>query len=469
MALLTKHSAALLIPILCLLAAVEAWLEKSDTAESARATLRNLGAVVAILVIAAAIVWCGYGLRYSGDTSGASAATPEKPVARMNSADVSILKAMRAGHLMPQPYLDGLIDARVMVANGIDAYILGRYYPETPWFFYPLTTTIKFTVGFLVMLILGGWGIVVIGRQRRTEILFLLLPALMYLAASLRVKRTSGIWHLFPLLPFLLIAAAAGCVYLARRYRWGRGALVCLLALHAVSSLRAYPNYLSYANELWGGPQNLYQHLPETDLGQSFWQVSRYMEQHPGTPCWLENSFLIPSDPYKVPCTRMGDLNVATDVPEHMKGIVFVSSTWLQLEGQRGGPLAPFYAVEPTARLGGSAVLVYEGDFDTRVAAARALDIKVGELMEKHNPVEALRLAERGAELAPANVFARNLYGLMLVLNGRTREGLGECAVSRALALAGTGPRNQQMALEIARQMQSISQGSGVPLPPGAE
>src|ERR1022692_1757823 len=288
LALLTKHSAVLLIPVLFLLAGGEAWLEKNDKRELTGRALRNFGAVVAILAIAAATIWCGFGMRYSQARGRASDPIVEEQLAK--SADVQILKTMRAAHLMPQAYLDGLIDVRGLLtieANSV-VDVLGRPYSETPWFFFPLAATIKFTAPFLAMLAIGGAGLILIGRERLRESVFLLLPALLYLAASMRVQRSAtGIWHVFPIIPFLVIAAAAGCVYVVRRYRWSAGVLVCLLVLHAVCSLRAYPNYLSYGNELWGGPQNLYRHLPWTDVNQTYWQVSRYMVQHPNTPCWL--------------------------------------------------------------------------------------------------------------------------------------------------------------------------------------
>ncbi len=369
MALLTKHSAILLIPILCLLAVVEASLEKSDKTELPRRAVQNLGAVAAICVIAAVTIWCGYGMRYTGGVRSIEGFVTQEQVAIMSSEGVRIVKAVRAAHLLPQPYLDGMIDVRVLLSSSFcTLHILGKTYTEAPWFYLPLTTTIKFTVPFLVMLVLGGAGIIATREERRKEILFLLVPALVYLAASMRVQRTAiGLWHLFPMLPFLLIAAAAGCVSLARRHQWVVVTLACLLVLHAASSLRSYPNYLSYANELWGGPQNLYKHLPGTDYGQTYWQVSRYMEQHPNTPCWVANSWYIPVVRYKVPCVQMG-VAWAGDVPERMKGIVFISSSWLQVDGQPGGTLAPFFAAEPTTRLGGSAMLVYEGEFDTHVS-----------------------------------------------------------------------------------------------------
>jgi 4-amino-4-deoxy-L-arabinose transferase-like glycosyltransferase len=384
MALLTKHSAVLLIPILFLLAVLEAWLERSNTTGVLRRTLRNLGAVAAICVIAAGTIWCGYGMHYTRVAVGSS----ESPNQQSSGMDpeVRILNAMGAAHLMPKDYLGGLLDVRAMVGGGGAAiHLFGRRYTESPWFFLPLTMVIKFTVALLAMLVLGAVGMIAAGRERRTEIIFMLLPALLYLATSLRVQRTAiGIWHLFPMFPFLIIAAAAGCVALARRSRWVGGVLACLLVLHAASSLRSYPNYLSYANEAWGGPQNLYKHLPWTDLDQTFWQVSRYMEQHPNTPCWLATDWYVPPSKYGVPCTPMGN-PWEMNVPGRMKGIVFVSSPWLDIDGQPGGPYSPFYVAKPKTFLGGSAMLVYEGEFDTHVASARAFDNKAMHRLDSGN------------------------------------------------------------------------------------
>jgi 4-amino-4-deoxy-L-arabinose transferase-like glycosyltransferase len=463
LALLTKHSAALLIPILCLLAVIEAWQEKSDKTGPARRALRNLVAVAALLVIACVTIWCGYGMHYNGGTRRASNSIPQEQLAGLNSADVRILKGMRAAHLMPQPYLDGLIEARGLVTGEmVTAPILGRLYSEAPLYFLPLTTAIKFTLPFLAMLVLGGAGIVASGRERRTEIVFLLLPALLYLAVCMNVRRITGIWQLFPMIPFLLIAAAAGCTDLARRYRWAAGVLVLLLVFHAASSLRAYPNYISYANEAWGGPENLYKYLPGADLGQAYWQVSRYMEQHPGTPCWVDSNYFVPAAKY-VPCKPMGAMT-GSNLTEHMRGIVFVSSSWLQVEGQPGGPLAPFYASEPKARLGGSAMFVYEGEYDTSVAAARALCNLTGVLLESGDRANALLLARHAVELAPSYERSHYWYGITLVTNGYVQDGLFECSTARKLAM--TDPLNQPDARNMTRYIQYISQEIGSPVPP---
>jgi hypothetical protein len=450
--LLTKHSAVLLVPTLVLLAAIEPWLEKSARTEAASRMLRNLGAVVAIGVIAAATIWFGYGLRYGGGTR----VTEEQPAA-MKSAEVQFLKAVEAAHLLPRDYLEGLMEVRGLVDTAGDgSYFLGRAYSQAPWYWFPVTITVKFTLALLVILAMGAAGLIAFGRERKQELLFVLLPAGLYLTASLCVQRTIvGIWHLFPMLPLLMIAAAAGCVCLARRYRWAGGVLVCLLVLHAASSLRAYPNYLSYANEAWGGPENLYKHMPWTDLNQTYWQVSRYMEQHPGTPCWVTGEWHVPVSAYKVPCTQMGNYFVA-ELPARMNGIVFVSSSWLALWGQPGGPYASFYESEPKARLGGSAMLVYEGEFDTRVAAARALDNQVKRLLYAGQYPAAMLPAEEAIQVAPSTATAHDMYGVALLYNGYSQQALGEC--SAALKMALPDIEGERLAKEIAKNCAFISQ-----------
>ena len=369
---------------------------------------------------------------------------------------MQIVEAFRAVHLFPSDYIGGLIEVRDMLTSGaVCMDVLGRPYMEAPWFYLPLTTTIKFTLSFLAMLVLGGLGVVAMGRGQRAELLFLLVPALLFLGLSTIVDRNGmGIWHLFPMLPFLLIAAAGGCVYLARRYRWAGALLVCLLVLHAVSSLRAYPNYLSYANEAWGGPENLYKHLPWTDQNQTYWEISRYMEKYPNTPCWVDSNWFVPASKYNVPCTQMGD-HWEAELPLHMKGIVFVSGSWLYVYGHEGEPLSSFHAVEPTARLGGSAMLVYHGEFDTHLAAASALDNKVTRLLgADDNPDAILPLAREAVEIAPSSYRTHDAYCGALKATGDTRQALSECSV--ALGLAEADPRGRRAARGITDQMEGI-------------
>ena len=90
-----------------------------------------------------------------------------------------------------------------------------------------------------------------------------------------------GIRHLLPLLPLLTIFAAAGTWSIACTRKWAMIALAALLAFHIISSLHAFPNYLSYSNEAWGGPSETYRYLSHSDVdwGQAQKMVRAYVDK----------------------------------------------------------------------------------------------------------------------------------------------------------------------------------------------
>ena len=114
-----------------------------------------------------------------------------------------------------------------------------------------------------------------------------------------------------------------------------------------------------------------------------------------------------------------------------------------------------FHAVEPTARLGGSAMLVYHGEFDTHLAAASALDNKVTRLLgADDNPDAILPLAREAVEIAPSSYRTHDAYCGALKATGDTRQALSECSV--ALGLAEADPRGRRAARGITDQMEGI-------------
>jgi hypothetical protein len=138
-----------------------------------------------------------------------------------------------------------------------------------------------------------------------------------------------------------------------------------------------------------------------------------------------------------------------TPLPARMNGIVFISSSWLALWGQPGGPYAPFYESRPTASLGGSAMMVYEGEFDTRVAAARALDNQAKQLLLERQNAAAMLPATEAVEVAPSNATAHYMYGVALLYNGYPQQALGECTAALKEALPDMV--GQRVAKEIAQ------------------
>ena len=232
----------------------------------------------------------------------------------------------------------------------------------------------------------------------------------------------------------LLIAISAGCVELGNRVPWVRYAILCLVLLHAASSLHAFPNYISYANELWGGPASAYKYLPTMDGGQAYPQAKDYLTQHPAEDCWLITGWQWDPAFYGVPCQTFG-LYVPHEIPPHLHGTVIVSSSLLtDVRLAEGEISAPFRNATSVARIGGSALLVYQGDFDTGLDASTGERNLATYAFSLGHVSDALEHSRKAVVLAPSSVLAHaNLCRLMAPTD--MESALKECYIARQLLL----------------------------------
>jgi hypothetical protein len=293
-------------------------------------------------------------------------------------------------------------------------FVAGKVYLHTPWFSTPLNFLIRSTAPMLAMIVAAAFGMAVTFRQRRRERLFLLVPVAVYLAVCIHASMNVSVRYLLPMFPFLLIAVADGCVELARRVHWVKYALPCLIVLHAASSLHAYPNYLSYANDLWGGPAQAYKYLPDLDIGQAYPEAKAYLEWHPAGNCWFIAAWQWDPSFYGVPCQTFG-LYLPHQMPPRVYGTVIVSSTLVTDVRLAEGELAAAYKnATPQDHIGGSALLVYEGDFDTRLDAAAG---ESGLAMHEFSAGQlsaALQHEKNAVDLAPESALTHDNLCILL-------------------------------------------------------
>jgi hypothetical protein len=211
--------------------------------------------------------------------------------------------------------------------------------------------------------------------------------------------------------------------------------------LHAASSLHAFPNYLSYANELWGGPARTYKYLPNNDWGEAYYQAKEYLAQHPGEPCWLASGFLMDIRPYQLPCRQFFLASGGSPIPPHVDGTIILSSVYfdqpMALPNATNSWLTPFLQRPPDALLGGSAMLVFRGSFDTTAAAAETEYATAVGLAEKGQFDRGLQHALMAAIFAPANPNTRFEYCRQLVAVGARDMARFECRIARALLQEG--------------------------------
>ena len=156
------------------------------------------------------------------------------------------------------------------------------------WYYFPIAFSVKTSVTLLALLAAGIVGLLCY-RDKSREALFLAVPAVCYFGLVLGSGLDIGIRHLLPVYPFAIGLAAAGVCSLTRRTPKAWIALIALLVLAGVDSARTFPNYISFGNELWGGTNNTFKVLSDsnTDWGQNLKQIRSYIAEHHVGDCWI--------------------------------------------------------------------------------------------------------------------------------------------------------------------------------------
>ncbi len=369
LALLTKVSALMLVPVLGLIVASGEWRVASyqPQATSHKSQLQNLTYyalrithyALAIALPAALVVWAGYGFEV-GRIAGLPFPIPA-------ATHVRIYQSLQEHYHLGHP-----------------TFLLGRVSSHGWWWYFPVAFTLK-TPGIVLLLSLytiahTAYSVLrnVFTHQshalRSTHYAYLSFP-LLYAATTLFSTVNIGYRHLLPLLPFLYIGIANGEWRMANN-KWQIANHVSRFTLHALrithyvllawlilGTLTISPNYLTYFNEFAGGPAGGYRYLVDSNLdwGQNLWQLRDWMAEEgeghvyyahysPARPqVYGINANFLPPDPRAVMFTPW----------QPAPGLYAIGATVLQ------GPYAPdvntyawFRGHEPTAQLG-NALFVY--------------------------------------------------------------------------------------------------------------
>jgi hypothetical protein len=459
LALATKHSAVLLLPMLVALAGCEVAFRLNGDARGRRA-LRMAGSLAVMGVIAVIVLWAFYGFRYAARPEGLrldpSLADYVHPLKVMEAKGIMLLARF---HLLPESYLYGLADVRAM-ANGMPSFIFGKVYEHGVWFYFPAVLVIKSTIGFLALVVLA-FAAVIVGRFRRwREILFLLVPAVIYFWVAMGSSLNIGARHILPVYVFLCVFAACGSwswIESAgeRRRAWSY-AVAALLLCQVVSSARAYPNYMAYSNEFWGGPSQTYRYLTDsnTDWAQQLLAVKRYTDEHGIKECWFAyfaDPFLLPRD-YGIPCKPLPTpdtyfTKVQRPVPVVIDGPVFLSAgtqTGFEYGSNALNPYRDFARLTPVASIQ-DGVEVYEGTFRVPLASALSYVAESSQLVAKRDFAGAVAAAEEAVIIAPDEYEPQVTLGDALAAAGRQEE--AKVAYRRALDVVKTMDADAQETL----------------------
>jgi 4-amino-4-deoxy-L-arabinose transferase-like glycosyltransferase len=446
-----KHSGTLLFPMLICLALAEL-LPLRDPAtrkfspDLAKRALRQFGSIAAIAAISLAVLWSMYGFRYAARPAG-QRVTPSLSEFAGNIAPAksAIVLQIARWHLLPESYLFGVVD--ISSPGTIPTVIFGKYYPSAQWFYFPSVFVVKCTLAFLAFCCLVPLSGALREKRFRREMLFLIIPAAVYLIVAMGSGINHGIRHLLPMFPYVIILVSVAAWELGRRHRALAAIVLVLVVAHAASSLRAFPNYIPYANELWGGPAKTHEILADSnvDWGQGLVAMKQYIDRHQIKNCWFAyfGSVVADGSYYGMPCrplpTALSDLLrlPVPIVPAQVDGPVFLSATEVTRTFWRAdwvNPYSSFQQTPPSALIADS-ILAYNGRVDLSQVSALTHEELAERLTSEKKLNEALAEAEAAVVVAPNRPMAHLALSAILSAMGRSDEAMEE--IAKATSMAG--------------------------------
>lgn len=449
--LASKHSAVYALPVLLLLvcasAALARWKRGAEAGVFERELPRAVAALALMLVVGLVVLWASYGFRRSALPAAAGAHMSAVDAVRAgphpeveHTASGVLLKLFEWSRVFPASYTIGLAD--VISTSERPTYILGREYLRGQWFYFPVAFAIKSSLALLLLLPLALLSRRLY-RARPRETLFLLAPALAFMAVAMTWRINIGVRHVLPVYPFLLVLAAAAACALARRHRAALAALLVLLCYHGAVAAQTAPDYIAFGNALWGGTEKTHKVLHDSNVEweQNLLIVEDYLKRNGVKDCWAptfrgaehvlrrSNCRLIFAPGVQIPEAEI------EPVPEVVEGTFVLSTSLLPPVG--GDEYAQFAHIQPEAMLGGS-MLVFRGRFNIRVAAALNEAARASQLGQQKRVDESLAAARASVLLAPDDPRTRTALGIALVRAGFRVEAARE--LDAALRLAQADP-----------------------------
>lgn len=274
-ALLTKFSLVIITPIFLGVLVYCAFKRSVVSTSTLRRVLEPLGAVVAALVV----VNAGYFFRHP------RLLPPDSSWFLANAGtllDGWMLKLFSAfSKLIPTYYLFGFSTVFVHNQQGHQSSLLGSYGESGWWYYFPVAFALKTSLPFLVLtLATVGWAVWMLFAKRERALIPILLAVALYLAIAMTSRINIGIRHIIPIFPFLFILGGI-CLdrFLSTKRIRVKAVLVAILFVAMIfEAVRAYPQYLSFTNQLTFGRSN-WQLLSDSNVewGQDIGALAGYL------------------------------------------------------------------------------------------------------------------------------------------------------------------------------------------------
>lgn len=362
----TKQSAMLLVPVFGLIVLVEAIIDPTLhgrwpwrvhlTPRWRQSTHFTLVVLAAIALTAFVGIWAAYRFE-SAPLTGiqGSHATIDRlvPIASLRTVLYRVADVAR----LPFPtYFRGLRWLQRYSQRGAPAFLMGRYASKGWWYYFLVAFAIKTPIPTLLLILLATWIGVRDWRRSKRSTYIVVVPVAAFFGATLLSVLNIGYRHILPVLPFIFVFVSR----LANdSRRWVRIVLVACTVWYAVGAAVTYPAYLSYFNELVGGPENGFKYLVDSNLdwGQDLQALKTYMDANGIDEVRLAYFGSAHPEYYGIKALEL-PLQEPADLAQRPSEVYAISATYLQV-GYLGDTSAFRWLRdrEPDARVGHSIFL----------------------------------------------------------------------------------------------------------------
>lgn len=290
-ALLTKFSTFLLVPYLGLLAVVWGWLHGAKLKDRIRLAIgTGLNAVTVFIIGFVVVVWPVYYLntynypadRQHRDTVQLLSTYGNRKYANavVWMSDKPVLRA--AGH-----YGLGLLMVTQRAIGGNTTYFLGEVSRFGWRYYFPVVYFLKEPLAWWALVIIAILAIIWQSKGARFKLMnigkwlhdhfeefAMLLWLAVYWGASIKSTLNIGVRHLLPTYPFAILLVSGQAAWLAGHIKKEQikkmlnisVVIAGLLGLYVFDSVRIWPFYLTYFNQVAGGPSGGHRFVVDSNL-----------------------------------------------------------------------------------------------------------------------------------------------------------------------------------------------------------
>jgi Dolichyl-phosphate-mannose-protein mannosyltransferase len=199
-----------------------------------------------------------------------------------NSASSFTLLTRVLSHIFPADFVLGILQQIWHNRVGHPAGLLGMYSRTGWWYYFPVAFTFKTTIPFLVLSLAAlAWAVFIFIKKRDTKYLWTLAPFVIYTIFVLFSRIDIGVRYYLPAYSFLFMLGGALLASLLKSRKAARAGMlfgILLVGWIGVEAVRAFPNHMSYMNQLAvGHPHWWYLSDSNVEWGDDIAEAAAYL------------------------------------------------------------------------------------------------------------------------------------------------------------------------------------------------